>query len=143
MIAVTRSCCRLTSIEKPRSSGCVDREVEVGRERRVEVREDVRRDLFVVVELKREVAAAPWQRLHDAGVVGRGVVLDDRAAVELVRGRLHDGALAELRGRRSADTPAQDPRDVQVEGLRVQPLDRELQVALERTRRGLLERQIH
>ena len=35
------------------------RQVEVRREGRVEVREDIRRDLLAVVELEREVAAAP------------------------------------------------------------------------------------
>ena len=67
-----------------------ERRIEVGGVRRVEIREDVRRRLLLVVELKGDAAAAPRQRLRDAGVVRRRVVLDDRAAIELVRRRLDE-----------------------------------------------------
>ncbi len=141
LIAVTFSCSRVPSIRKSRSSGCVIVAAEVRVEGRVEVGEQVRRDLLVVVERDRDVAAGPGQLLRDAGVVGGGVVLDDGAAVQLAGRRLDDGAMPVRRRHRRPVGGAQ-PFQVVFLDRRVEPLHGDVEVALERARRGLVERQL-
>ena len=77
----------------------------------------------------------------EAGVVGGGVVLDDGAAVQLAGRRLHPCEMTELRGQGRA-VGRVDPFEVGVLNQRVQALDGEIEVALERPRRGLVERQL-
>jgi hypothetical protein len=82
--------------EKSSQQRLRERQVEVGREGRIEISEDVRRDLLPIVELERHVTAAPRQGLQEPGVVIGGVELHDGAAVQLVRRGLRDRALIEL-----------------------------------------------
>ena len=133
LIAVTRSCCRVLSIRKPRSSGCVS--VALNVELNVGLKFAKMFDVTCLLLLNCSDTSPPPQRsaLRDAGVVGGRVVLHDVAAVQLVGRRVHERALTERRVERRPVGGAQ-PRDVQVEGLRVEPFDGELQVALERAR---------
>ena len=118
---------------------------EQRRERRVELRvervEAAGRILPAVVEAEREVAAAPRQQLRAAEVERRLSFWTRLRADQLIGRELGDVVLADGR-RQHRPVERADAGDLQVEGLRVQPLDRDLEVVLERERDGLVERQV-
>ena len=145
LMRVTSSCCRVASILKSRSSGCVYCADHVGVYCGliVAVMFDVCR--AAVVEGRREIAAAPRHVLHEPAVEHERGVVDGRAGLPAgnrARGRVLRALRAdERRHRRAVDRS--DARDVDVVDLLADALDRDVEVVLERALHRVLERQRH
>ena len=105
----------------------------------------VRRFRAAIVERRRKIAAAPRHVLHEAAVEHERGVVDGRAGLPAgnrARRRVLRALIAdERRHRRAVDRS--DARDVDVEDLLADALDRDVEVVLERALHRVLERERH
>ena len=111
-------------------------------ERRIEQARVSRREVAVVVERDRVVAAAPGHVLLDTGVPHLRVRVDDQAAFHARGGQLRLRVVAD---RRRQQRPVRRARggDGVVERARGQPLRRERKVPVQRARHRFVCRQVH
>ncbi len=110
-------------------------------EHRVARREEVRLFLPVVVEGDRVAAAAPLDVLRQAVVASECVGAEDVAACRLAARERRLAADAEV-GDEVRAIGCIEGGKREVEGLRVQPLDREVEIAVERALDGGVEREL-
>ncbi len=114
---------------------------EVGVDRGVPRGEEVGLLLTVVVEGDSKAAPAPFHVLRDAVVAGEGLGDEHVGAGRLTAWKLRLAADADVGVERRLVTSRQGGQRP-IEGLWIQPLDGDVQVALERALHGFVERQL-
>ena len=107
----------------------------------VKAREEVVRLLTIVVEPDREVTPEPLHGLGQADVVVGRVRLGDDSPIELRPGRVALRRRVQIKGEGGA-VEGQLLCDIEVNHLRVDPLDRDVEVAVQGSLDGVVQREV-